>query len=108
MKGDLPNLLLNLPSFAPSLVAPWIDGLFAADGAESLDALARKLAEQRAEGLVEAGIDEKALEAVQIAAPQPPPAAPGGDKPGVTVQPAGGHEGHGMSADPKAPPAGGK
>lgn len=57
-------------------------------------------------------IDEKALEAVQIAAPQPPPGhtpPPGsptaGDappRPGVVVQPAGGHEGHSMSGgDPK-------
>ncbi len=51
-------------------------------------------------------IDEKALEGVQIAAPQPPP--PGAEKPGLTVQPATGHEGHNMSGDAKAPPPSGK
>ncbi len=50
-------------------------------------------------------IDEKALDAVQIAAPQPPPTAPGADKPGMSIQPAGGH--HGDAPPPPPPPPAG-
>jgi peptidyl-prolyl cis-trans isomerase C len=46
-------------------------------------------------------IDEKALDAVQIAAPT----TPGADKPGASVQPAGGHH---TDAPPPPPPAGAK
>src|SRR5438132_821762 len=35
IEGDLPNLLLTFPSFAPEPLVPWVDGGVAATGARS-------------------------------------------------------------------------
>jgi hypothetical protein len=49
VKGDLPNLLLNFPSFSPQVLAPWIDseGL----NADAIAELAAKTAATREENL---------------------------------------------------------
>lgn len=54
VKGDLPNLLLSLPSFAPEAVAPWIAGRGDAEAAA-------RLAAERREGLLSSSIDEGVL-----------------------------------------------
>ena len=51
VKGDLPNLLLSIPSFEAAALAPWIDG---AEG--EIAALAAKHAEQRRKGLEAFGL----------------------------------------------------
>ena len=47
VKGDLPNLLLGLPSFDPADVAPWVEGLDAPGISTPLAERAAELAEER-------------------------------------------------------------
>jgi hypothetical protein len=51
VKGDLPNLLLAFPSFAPSLVAPWATAMAAPSDERSEAQIAAALAEERRRGL---------------------------------------------------------
>ncbi len=57
VKGDLPNLLLSLPSFSPEAVAPWLEP----SGNGESSSLAEKVAQEREHGLRSHGIDEAAL-----------------------------------------------
>jgi len=57
VKGDLPNLLLSFPSFAPGPLTPWLDP----DDAELPESAAVRLAEQRRAALAEWGIGEPEL-----------------------------------------------
>jgi hypothetical protein len=49
VKGDLPNLLLNFPSFDPGVIAPWVEPSPAS--AETASDVAARLADQRRRGL---------------------------------------------------------
>ena len=60
VKGDLPNLLLQVPSFEPSAIMPWVDGLSVQEDAQTL---ATRLAEERRKGLTAFGIDQPTLAA---------------------------------------------
>lgn len=61
VKGDLPNLLLGLPSFDPALVTPWVEGLGGPGETRTDVERAAALAAERKRGLVVAGIDEATL-----------------------------------------------
>lgn len=58
VKGDLPNLLLTLPSFEPEALAPWLE-----EGEASADARAavERIASERRQGLEQAGVDLETL-----------------------------------------------
>ncbi len=58
VKGDLPNLLFNFPTFDPSALLPWID---ASHGDVPVDELAKRAAEQRRAGLEAFGLGEREL-----------------------------------------------
>jgi hypothetical protein len=58
VKGDLPNLLLQVPTFEPSALAPWVEGMSAHEDARTV---ATRMAQERATGLTAFGIDEDAL-----------------------------------------------
>src|SRR5258708_1885479 len=58
VKGDLPNLLLTFPSFAPSELMPWADASAPATDARSPEAIADELANERRRGLTAWGIGE--------------------------------------------------
>ena len=53
VKGDLPNLLLQFPSFSPEVLVPWVEG---ATPDEDVSAYAARLAEERRVGLEAYGI----------------------------------------------------
>ena len=36
VKGDLPNLLLQVPTFDPSALAPWVEGMSAHEDAQTV------------------------------------------------------------------------
>jgi hypothetical protein len=61
VKGDLPNLLLNFPSFAPTHVEPWVEP--GPEDARDVASLANDSAAERAAGLRAWGIDEPELRA---------------------------------------------
>jgi DNA helicase HerA-like ATPase len=63
VKGDLPNLLLGFPSFAPEPFVPWLEA--SADGASPNDVLERatRIAADRRAGLEAARIGEPELRA---------------------------------------------
>lgn len=74
VKGDLPNLLLRFPTFAPEAILPWVDGGFDGGfdgGLESTEpthkaevaATAARLAEERRVGLSSYGVNEPELAA---------------------------------------------
>jgi hypothetical protein len=63
VKGDLPNLLLAFPSFAPAAFEPWVELERDALSAEALAARAAELAEQRRAALAEWKIGEPELAA---------------------------------------------
>jgi len=63
VKGDLPNLLLALPSFAPSLMVPWAGAMAAPNDARTDEELAIALATERQRGLTAWGITETDLAA---------------------------------------------
>ncbi len=63
VKGDLPNLLLTFPSFAPSELVPWADASAPATDARSPEAVADELANERRRGLTAWGIGEAELAA---------------------------------------------
>src|SRR5260370_29025329 len=56
VKGDLPNLLLTFPSFAPSELVPWADASAPATDARSPEAVADALADQGPPRLPPGGI----------------------------------------------------
>ena len=57
VKGDLPNLLLTLPSFDPALLVPWVEAGGEKDPVANLE-LATKRSDERKQALAAAGIDE--------------------------------------------------
>ena len=59
VKGDLPNLTLAFPEFAPSRLLPWVEQ--APSDPRQRDELALVLAEQRRNSLTAWGIDEAAV-----------------------------------------------
>ena len=61
VKGDLPNLLLNFPSFESHHVLPWVETVAAATDERTPEQIATELAEQRKQGLVGWSIDENQL-----------------------------------------------
>src|SRR5258708_15815293 len=69
VKGDLPNLLLAFPSFAPSELVPWADASAPATDARSPEAIADELANERRRGLTAWGIGEAELAAFSASTP---------------------------------------
>jgi hypothetical protein len=63
VKGDMPNLLLAFPTFAPDAFLPWVGANAAATDDRPLDAIAAELAEERRRGLSGWSIDESHLAA---------------------------------------------
>jgi hypothetical protein len=61
VKGDLPNLLLAVPSFDPAQLQPWVEGACQADSAASAELAAKRSAE-RQKDLAAAGIGEPELQ----------------------------------------------
>jgi hypothetical protein len=61
VKGDLPNLLLAFPNFAPERVEPWVEP--APGDARTAAEIARELSQQREHGLQSWNIGEKELHA---------------------------------------------
>ncbi len=61
VKGDLPNLLLNFPSFDAEHFEPWVGSYAAPTDVRSTAEIARQLASERKERLLGWGIDEAAL-----------------------------------------------
>jgi hypothetical protein len=59
VKGDLPNLLLAFPNFAPELVEPWVEP--APGDPRTAAEIARELSQQREHGLQAWNIGEKEL-----------------------------------------------
>ena len=63
VKGDLPNLLLALPSFEASAVEPWVSAMAAPNDSRSEKEIAAALAAERKAGLESFGISEQELAA---------------------------------------------
>jgi hypothetical protein len=63
VKGDLPNLLLAFPSFAPAPLVPWASAIAAPGDERAPEVLAAELAEERRRGLEAWGIRESELAA---------------------------------------------
>ena len=63
VKGDLPNLLLSFPSFAPSELLPWANAAASATDPRPREAIAAALATERQRGLSGWSIGEADLEA---------------------------------------------
>ncbi|AKU99247.1 putative ATP-binding protein [Labilithrix luteola] len=63
VKGDLPNLLLAYPSFAPEPLAPWISGVMSPSEQRPAEEVARALAAERQQTLSAWGIGEPELAA---------------------------------------------
>ncbi len=59
VKGDLPNLLLKLPSFDPVALAPWVEA--APQSAETAGDVAARFAAERRAGLATFGLGEAEL-----------------------------------------------
>jgi len=62
VKGDLPNLLLSFPSFAPDAIEPWIEGAVSPSETRTLRELATAAAAQRERGLAQWGIGQPELQ----------------------------------------------
>ena len=58
VKGDLPNLLLAFPSFAPESMRPWASAMAAPNDARSEEEIAAALATERERALLAWGIGE--------------------------------------------------
>lgn len=65
VKGDLPNLLLNFPSFDSTAFLPWVESVAAATDHRPHDEVARELANEREQGLSSWGIGEPELAAYE-------------------------------------------
>jgi hypothetical protein len=63
VKGDLPNLLLAFPSFAPGHFLSWVDGYASSDEAPAPEVLATALAQERQKALEGWGVQEPDLAA---------------------------------------------
>lgn len=63
VKGDLPNLLLSFPNFAPAHFLPWVNASQLPTDDRPVDALAAELALERERGLNAWGIGEADLRA---------------------------------------------
>jgi hypothetical protein len=63
VKGDLPDLLLSFPTFAPAPFIPWVDGTLDPGDQRSPEEVARLLAGEREVGLRSWGINEPELQA---------------------------------------------
>jgi hypothetical protein len=63
VKGDLPNLLLSFPTFAPSELLPWASAAASANDARPHATIAAELAEERRRGLAAWSIGELELAA---------------------------------------------
>jgi hypothetical protein len=63
VKGDLPNLLLSFPSFAPSEILPWAGAAASPNDTRTAAAIAAELAEERRRGLSAWSIGELELAA---------------------------------------------
>jgi hypothetical protein len=61
VKGDLPNLLLPYPTFAPEALLPWVEGNVSPSDPRSPLHVAAELAEQRRSGLARWSIGENEL-----------------------------------------------
>ncbi len=61
VKGDMANLLLAFPDFAPQTLVPWVEPSPTMKGDNPREALAARLAEDRRKGLGAWGIDLQAL-----------------------------------------------
>jgi DNA helicase HerA-like ATPase len=62
VKGDLPNLLLAYPSFAPSALLSWVEGNVSPSDPRSAAEVAAELAAQRQHGLAQWSIGEPELQ----------------------------------------------
>jgi hypothetical protein len=62
VKGDMPNLLLSFPTFAPDALLPWVGASAAATDDRPPLEIATELAEQRRRGLSGWSIDESHLD----------------------------------------------
>ncbi len=67
-KGDMGNLLLQFPEFAPGDFAPWIDAAQAERDGQTVDEVAAATAELWKGGLAKSGIEGERLAALQDAA----------------------------------------
>ncbi len=67
-KGDLTNLLLHFPEFAPQDFQPWLDADAVRREGKTLDAAAKETAELWKKGLAEWGIDRERMIALKNAA----------------------------------------
>jgi len=63
VKGDLPNLFLSFPTFAPSEFLPWIDGCIQPGDTRGLEEIVQAVAAERQQGLTAWGITEQQLQA---------------------------------------------
>jgi hypothetical protein len=63
VKGDLPNLLLSFPTFAPAELLPWASSAASANDTRTHAAIAAELAEERRRGLSAWSIGELELAA---------------------------------------------
>jgi hypothetical protein len=61
VKGDLPNLLLAVPSFEPGPLAPWVEAPRGDEDGIADPPLVAEVADKRARSLTSWGIDEAAL-----------------------------------------------
>lgn len=61
VKGDLPNLFLSFPTFAPSALLPWISGCIQPGDPRSIDEIVAAVAAERQQGLNAWGISEQDL-----------------------------------------------
>ncbi len=67
-KGDLTNLLLHFPEFAPQDFQPWLDADAVRREGKTLEAAAKETAEMWKKGLAEWGIDRERMIALKNAA----------------------------------------
>lgn len=67
-KGDLTNLLLHFPEFAPQDFQPWLDADAVRREGKTIDAAAKETAEMWKKGLAEWGIDRERMIALKNAA----------------------------------------
>lgn len=63
IKGDLPNLLLALPTQEPALIEPWLEGMAHPGDPRSLGELATELSQERDNALHSWGINASDLDA---------------------------------------------
>jgi len=63
VKGDLPNLFLPFPTFAPAEFLPWIDGCIQPGDTRSVEEIVHAVAAERQQGLTAWGITEQQLQA---------------------------------------------